>query len=52
MEGKTNIPIIVHTNLGTIEEKIKTIEAKIEEARSMIKELASEEILVELEVKS
>lgn len=44
------ITLIAHTNLDEVKKKIEQIETKVEEASSMIKELASEGILVEFEV--
>lgn len=52
MDNKgTSIQLIAHTNLDEVKEKIKLIESKIEEASSMIEELASQGVLVEFEVK-
>lgn len=47
---KTSITLVAHTNLDEVTEKIKQIELKIKEASSMIEELASEGISVEIEV--
>lgn len=49
-EGKVTIPVHVTTNLEEVLKKITRLEELMEEASSLIEELASEGIELELEV--
>lgn len=48
---RTIIQIEAKTNLDALKERLKAIEAKLDEASSMIDELASEGISVEFDIK-